>query len=54
MDLLTIWEGIEARVSDVIELSSPSRELLILTRLLLVPIENSRINIQQHVQIMKS
>ena len=52
MDLLTIWEGIEARVSDVIEFSSPSRELLIFTYLLLVPIENSRTIIQQHVRIV--
>ena len=52
IDLLAIWEGIQAQVSDMIEFSSPTGELSIFTYLLQVPIECSRPIIQQHMVIV--
>ena len=52
MDLLTIWEGIQARVNDMVEFSSSSGELLIFPYFLLVLIESSRMIIQQHIGIV--
>ena len=52
VNLLTIWEGIQARVSDMIEFLSPSGELLLFTDLFLGPIESSRTILQLHMRIV--
>ena len=51
MDVFTIWEGIQARVSDMIEFSS-SGEFLLFTYFLPVPIKSSRTIIQQLIRIV--
>ncbi len=52
MDLLTIWDGVDARVSDVVNVTSPQRDMLVFSYMLLIPIENSRKVVQQHVRVV--